>query len=400
MGRSLPAFAQWYAAASPDQGDYIVQDSNISLSVLAPVGQFQGLGIFGTYDMAGNVREWVLNDTGKGTKFILGGAWGSQTYLYAEPQALSPFDRSPENGFRCVRNTAPLPSGMLRPVKKVERDFAKYKPASDEVFRAYLTLYAYDKTPLHSKVEGIVGETEDWREEKITYDTAYNNERMAAYLFLPKHVQPPYQTIVFAPSARVLNLHDSRNLGDVKFFDYIVQSGRAVLYPVFYGTYERQANRVYVGAAQQLTYFANRSKDLERSLDYLDTRSDIDNSKIAYLGVSMGSAEGIIYTAIAQSRLKTVIFLDGGYFPDRPPAGGDQADFAPRLKLPVLMVNGRYDYVFSLEQSQNPLFRALGTPQAEKEHVVMDTPHDVTEQRPQLIRVVLGWLDKYLGRVE
>ncbi len=49
----------------------------------------------------------------------------------------------------------------------------------------------------------------------------------------------------------------------------------------------------------------------------------------------MGSAEGVIYTTIAQSRLKTAIFLDGGYFLYGPPAGGDQADFAPRLKLPV-----------------------------------------------------------------
>jgi dienelactone hydrolase/predicted Ser/Thr protein kinase len=397
--KSLPAFAQWYTAASVDSDDYIVQDSNISLSKLAPVGMYQGLGMFGTYDMAGNVREWAENDTGEGTKFILGGAWGSPTYLYADPEALSPFDRSPENGFRCVRNTGPLPAEAERPVKKLERDFSKYKPVSDDVFRAYLALYSYDKSPLDAKVEGVVGETADWREEKITYDAAYNNQRMTAYLFLPKNVRPPYQTVVFSPSARVLDLRDSRNLGDIKFFDYVVQSGRAVLYPVFYGTYERQGKTVFVGAAQKLTYLANRSKDLGRSLDYLDTRPDIDRNKIAYLGVSMGSAEGVIYTTIEQSSLKTVILLDGGYFLDRPPAGGDQADFAPRLKVPVLMVNGRADYVFSVNESQNPLFQMLGTPDADKKHVVLDTPHDVTERRTELAKVVIDWLDKYLGRV-
>jgi hypothetical protein len=30
---------------------------------------------------------------------------------------------------------------------------------------------------------------------------------------------------------------------------------------------------------------------------------------------------------------------------------------------------------------------------------VLDTPHDVTEQRGDLVKVVLGWLDQYLGRV-
>lgn len=399
-GKSLPAFAEWYDAAQPDASDYIVQSSNMTLNKPAPVGTFPGLGAFGTYDMAGNVREWVENDAGDGTRFTLGGAWNSQTYLFYDPEALSPFDRAPENGFRCVRNTAPLTADVLAPVKALRRDFAKYKPASDEVFRAYRTVYAYDPTPLHEKDEGIVGETDDWREQKVSYETAYDGERMAAYLFLPKHVRPPYAAVVFSPSARVLNLHDSRKLGDLKFFDYIVASGRAVLYPVFYGTYERQGPQVYVGAAQELSYFAKRSKDLGRSLDYLATRSDIDPHRVAYLGVSMGAAEGVIYTTLAQDRLKAAILLDGGYFADSAPAGGDQADFAPRLKIPVLMVNGRYDYVFSVVQSQEPLFRMLGTPAAEKRHVVLETPHDVTGQRTQLVSAVLGWLDQYLGRVQ
>jgi serine/threonine protein kinase/dienelactone hydrolase len=399
-GKSLPAFAQWYAAASNSETDDIVLFSNISRSKLAPVGTFQGLGPDGTYDMAGNIREWVLNDTGEGSRFILGGYWNAQTYLYADPEALPPFDRSPENGFRCVRNTAPLSAVMLQPVKRFARDFAKYKKVPDDVFRAYLQLYAYDKTPLDAKVEGVVQDTPDWREERITYKTAYDNQRMSAYLFVPKHVKPPYQTVVFYPSARVLPLHDSRNLGDVTFFDYIVQSGRAVLYPIYYGTYERQGPTVWPGSAEWISYLAKNSKDLGRSLDYLETRSDIDKSRIAYLGVSMGSAFGAIYSTIAQSQLKTVIFLDGGYFLFQQPPGGDQADFVPRLNVPVLMVNGRYDYDFPPDLSQDPMFRMLGTPEAAKRHVMFDTPHDVRGQRTELVKVVLGWLDKYLGRVD
>ncbi|MGH7669351.1 MAG: alpha/beta hydrolase family protein, partial [Gemmatimonadaceae bacterium] len=92
--------------------------------------------------------------------------------------------------------------------------------------------------------------------------------------------------------------------------------------------------------------------------------------------------------------------LDGGYFLTPPVAGADQADFAPRLIRPVLMVNGRYDFSFPLEESQDPLFRMLGTPVGEKEHVVLDTPHDVRIDRPDLVRHVLSWLDRYLGPVE
>ena len=122
------------------------------------------------------------------------------------------------------------------------RDFARFKPVSDDVFNAYKLLYAYPQTPLNAQVDGVVKETVDWREEKVTFDTAYGGERMSAYLFLPKNVRPPYQTVLFFPSARVEFIRDSRKLGDLKFFDYVVQSGRAVMYPVYLDTYERQVN--------------------------------------------------------------------------------------------------------------------------------------------------------------
>jgi eukaryotic-like serine/threonine-protein kinase len=222
---------------------------------------------------------------------------------------------------------------------------------------------------------------------------------MSAYLFLPKNVRPPYQTVLFFPSARVGDLRDSRKLGDLKFFDYIIQSGRAVMYPVYLDTYERKVNFYLRQGLVDNELNIAHYKDAARSLDYLATRSDIDNSKLAYLGVSMGSAKGVILSTLLQDRLRTSIFLDGGYFLFPPTPGNDQADFAPRLKMPVLMVNGRYDYAFSLDRAQNPLFAMLGTPAGDKRHLVLDTPHDVTEQRPQLVKAVLDWLDHYLGRV-
>ena len=171
------------------------------------------------------------------------------------------------------------------------------------------------------------------------------------------------------------------------------------MYPVYLDTYERQVNFYLPQGLVDSELNVAHYKDAARSLDYLATRSDIDSNKLAYLGVSMGSAKGVILSTLLQDRLKTSIFLDGGYFLFPPTPGNDQADFAPRLKLPVLMVNGRYDYSFSLDRAQNPLFAMLGTPAGDKRHVVLDTPHDVTEQRPQLVKAVLDWLDHYLGRV-
>jgi eukaryotic-like serine/threonine-protein kinase len=77
----------------------------------------------------------------------------------------------------------------------------------------------------------------------------------------------------------------------------------------------------------------------------------------------------------------------------------DQADFAPRITRPVLMVNGRNDRTFPLETAQLPLFRMLGRPPADRRHVIFETPHDVRLRRGDLVREVLGWFDQYLGRV-
>jgi hypothetical protein len=78
---------------------------------------------------------------------------------------------------------------------------------------------------------------------------------MAAYLFLPKNVLPPYQTVLFVPSARVDFLagnNNGRDLGDIKLLDHIVQSGRAVMYPIYQDTYERRLKFSLPGAAQNI----------------------------------------------------------------------------------------------------------------------------------------------------
>ena len=399
-GKALPVLGQWYQAADFDEAGYTAQISNLTTGGPAAVGAYQGLGPYGTYDMAGNVREWIANTVDGNLRFILGGSWKSPSYLFTSPEALSPFDRSDTNGFRCVRNLGTIPVAAAQPIHRVTRDFAKYKPVSDEVFRAYKLLYAYPRSPLNAADEGVVKETEDWREEKITFDTAYNGERMAAYLFLPKRVRPPYQTVLFFPSARVFFIPpDSSNLGDMTYFDYIIQSGRAVMYPVYQDTYERRLKHRLPAQPDSIDEPVDWYKDAARSLDYLDTRPDIDKGRMAYLGVSMGSADGVVIATLLQDRLRTAIFLDGGYFLVPASPGFDQADFAPRMKKPVLMVNGRYDYTFPVETAQDPLFRALGTAASDKRHVILETPHDVTEDRPVLVREVLDWLDRYLGRV-
>jgi len=137
---------------------------------------------------------------------------------------------------------------------------------------------------------------------------------------------------------------------------------------------------------------------VRRAVDYLDTRSEIDKAGLAYLGISQGSAYGVIFSAL-EDRFKTAIFLDGGFFLGPALPARDQVNFAVRLKMPVLMINGRYDFTFPPVQSQEPMFNMLGTPASDKRRVLTDTPHDVSQERSILSKEVLTWLDKYLGKV-
>ena len=48
--------------------------------------------------------------------------------------------------------------------------------------------------------------------------------------------------------------------------------------------------------------------------------------------------------------------MDGGalLMPVLPEA--DESNFAPRVRVPVLMINGNHDYVFPVESTQRPFF--------------------------------------------
>ncbi len=394
-GKSLPTLAQWYRAAPSSVSDFITVLSNFS-GQPAPVGQYRGMGAYGTYDMAGNVTEWCWNGAGGGTRFALGGAYNTPSNEYFEPFAYAPFHRAANCGFRCVRNTEPQPPATTGEYRFTIQDFSRAKPASDEIFAIYRNLYSYAPAPLHPVVERMPVESRDWRREKIVVDAAYGRERLPLYLLLPERVRAPYQTVIYFPTARAAASQHSEQLEDMHFLDFVLQSGRAVVYPVYKGTYERAAAPPGGDSVASRDTMIQASKDMRRAIDYLETRPEIDSRRLAFLGVSMGAAVGVVLTAL-EPRLKTAIFLDGGFMVEKPVPGGDQADFAPRLKAPTLLVAGRFDWIF---QGKDALLNLIGAPKEHKKVVMFDTAHDVSEQRGDLIREVLAWLDKYLGRVE
>jgi len=400
-GKALPTIFHWSRAATQSLSGDIVPLSNFSGRDLAAVGTQRAMHRFGARDMAGNAKEWCWNLAGSAKRLILGGAWDEPGYLFVDSDARSPWDRAANFGFRCVKYLPDdkLAAGVSRALDVPARDYSKEKPASDEVFRAYARLYAYDKTDLDAVTEAVDDSAEDWRRERITFSAAYGNERVIAYLFLPKHSEPPFQTVIVFPGSNALGDRSSDRDLTTRFFDFIIANGRAVLHPVYKSTYERGD-----GLESDVPNMSNLwrdhvimwSKDLGRSIDYLETRPEIDRARLAFYGLSWGGQMGGILPAV-EPRLKASIILVGGFDLRKARPEADPINHAPHIVIPTLMLNGRYDFFYPVECCQESMFRFLGTPPEHKRRVVYETGHNVP--RPELIKETLNWLDTYLGPV-
>ena len=399
VGKTLPTAYHWYRAAGVGGFSEIMSVSNFGGKSPLPAGKYRGLGPFGTYDMAGNVKEWSSSPA-TDRYYILGGAWNEQSYFFSLPDARKPFDRASNFGFRCAKYLSPLSAELTGQVPFVLRDRRAEKPVDDAVYQIYNRMHAYDKTDLKAQVESTDDTSPYWRREKISFQAAYGNERVIAHLYLPKNATPPYQVLTYFPGANSLVFRNVEQLGQGSGIEFIMRSGRALVLPAYKGTLERGPSEYFHQLGQPARWVEMNlqwSKDLGRTIDYLETRNDIDVSKLAYLGVSLGAAMSPRLIAV-EPRFKAALLFSVGTFEKVPPEV-DAWNFAPRVKIPVLMLNGKDDFRFPLEASQQPLFLALGTPVKDKRLVKYDGGHD-TVTRVDAVKEALDFLDRYLAPVK
>ena len=388
-GKSLPTLHHWRAAAGFTVFSDIAEASNFSHQGPARVGTYAGLGPYGTFDMAGNVKEWCWNESGV-NRFILGGAWNEPQYLFREYDARDPMAREANFGFRCARYINEPPKEVFEPIVRSERDYSREKPVSDESFALFQSLYSYDNSLLDVKVEST-DDTTYWRQERVSFLAAYGGERVPAVLFTPRNAAPPYQVVVYFASSIALAEPSSWNLEPL-YIDMLLRTGRAVLYPIVKGTYERRVRTTGLNSARDL--IIQESKDIRRSLDFLLTRADVDRDRISYLGFSRGAVLSPMMLAF-EPRFKTAVLIAGGLPLNQSAPEADPLNFLPRIHMPVLIVNGRNDFARPYATSQVPMLRFLGTSAKDKHLEVFDSGH-----APPVIptaRVVLEWLDRHLG---
>jgi dienelactone hydrolase len=398
-GKSLPTIYHWSRAADQRLSGDVVPASNFSGKGPLPAGR-AGLTRAGTTDMAGNVKEWTWTNTGD-KRYILGGAWSEPVYMFTDADAQSPFARLSTYGFRCIKTDRPehLHAGVMGEAALPSRDLRNVAPVSDAVFRAWRSMYSFDLGNLDATVDEVDDASPEWRLERVSYAAAYGDERIPAYLFLPKNASPPYQTVVFFPGSGVISRRTAPTAASFDTVNFIMRSGRAFLYPIYKSTHERgdvittdYPNETAVWRDHMVMW----SKDVGRSIDYLHTRPDIDKDRIGYMGYSWGAGMAPLFLAV-EPRLSLALLNVGGFYLQAALPEADPVNFASRVTIPVVMLNGRFDFFFPTDTSQEPMFRALGTPAEHKRRVVYEVSHTIP--RNELIKEFVGWMDKYWGAV-
>ena len=397
-GKNLPTIYHWDRVALTWASGDIVPLSNLTTNGLVRVGSTKGMNRFGAYDLAGNAREWCANAPSRGDRFILGGGWNDPPYGFNDAYAQSPWDRSETNGFRCIRYVGTAdPASLEATVDVPFRDFMSEPAPSDTMFAMYANLYRYDPKPLNAVVESKL-ETDDYVREKVVIDAAYGGERMALYLFIPKKSTPPYQAVVLFPGSGSLHTRSSAGLTPAPQTS-VVKSGRVLVWPVLKSTYERgdEQDSDYADESNRYKdHVVMWTKDIMRSVDYLETRKDIDSSRLAFLGHSWGAAMAPIVLAV-EPRFKVAVLGVAGLLFQRSQPEADPMQYIRRVQVPVIMINGKYDFFFPYETSQVPFYQLLGTPADHKKLVVHEFGHAVPPA--DRARETLAWLDKYLGAV-
>lgn len=399
-GLALPTLHHWTYVARTGTMSFVVPGSNFSANAPRRGGRYGALNPFGTYDMAGNVREWVYNALGT-ERFILGGGWSDASYAFVDAYAQDPLDRSAINGMRLMRpvGTDSVTAQLHASIVRDRRDYAKERPVSDAVFAGIAGLYAYDRTPLDVRVESVDSSNAEWRLERVSLAPAYGTERLPLNVYVPRGGARPLQAVVFFPGSGAFYETVSPPISQGNL-DAVLKSGRVVVVPVYESMYERAHTLLSDAPVETATYrdfVLHWARDVRRAVDYLVSRPDVDSTRIAYHGNSFGGRMAPIMLW-AEPRFRAAVLSVAGLKMERTRPESDPLNFLPRVKLPLLMLNGRFDHYFPVETSQNPFFSFLGTPSADKKHVVFDGGHTVP--RTMLISEMLGWLDRYLGPVK
>ncbi len=237
--QQLPTVYHWYRAS----GAFSVFSDLISVEQLLRARHgarrsVHGLGPYGTFDMAGNVKEWCWNSTNAGRRYVLGGAFADADYQFRDQDAQSPFERRAGFGLRTIEQTEPLAPALTRSGgerrARSGHDQARRERRVSDVPPA-VRLRPEDRSTMKAEASE---RRPAWRREKVSVAAAYGSERVPVY-----RVRPDIERAAVPGGGDVSGIqrHDDRSSASciMQWADFFIRSGRVLVYPMYQSTYER-----------------------------------------------------------------------------------------------------------------------------------------------------------------
>jgi formylglycine-generating enzyme required for sulfatase activity len=408
-GGRLPSLFEWEKAS---------RDGRVSkLGVLMPWGQYdpRSLGTvranfsgtdtapaesypfaispYGIYNMAGNVKEWLVNRVADGWA-TTGGSWQDPMYLFAQIGSQS--EGSPVLGFRCVRPLAPGKSDAGLATLAAATVAPVYRPVGPAEFQALLEHYRYDPRPANPRGRTVL-ETPDWIRERLWIDGP-KGDSVLVYLFLPRNAEPPYQTLVHIASSAAFGQSSVPQVVE-EIAAGLIKGGRAIISPVLTGMVEHQGTANVRPPPQSVEFrdlMVWHATEMRLAMDYAVTRPDIDSTRLGYIAMSLGAGSRLPLAAV-DPRFRAVVLLGAGIDERVQPTLPEAANFnfAPYIEAPKLVINGRQDEEHPWQTRGKPLWDLFREP---KELLLADgaghlVPVDVRTPR------INAFLDRTLGPV-
>ncbi|MCW3099184.1 MAG: hypothetical protein JWL77_4802 [Chthonomonadaceae bacterium] len=205
-----------------------------------------------------------------------------------------------------------LGAGAITPMAAQVKSFTLPPPAdnTEALRRAF---YAYDSDlPLNATVKLLDRDTIRTR-YRLDYDSAHD-QRVSAIVAVP--------TKGTSPMPAVLLMHGSGGDKDVNYIhglsEALVRKGFITLsIDAQYRGDRVKPGRVNDIKPDSFTWrdaWVQTVIDLRRAIDYLETRPDVDKSRIGYLGVSMGGILGGILGGVEERVSCFALVVPGGGF--------------------------------------------------------------------------------------
>jgi dienelactone hydrolase len=314
-----------------------------------------------------------------------------------------PLQRNPDQGIRLAKYDESIgnPPFGLNGKPPIPPD------VSANVYAEYEEMFRYSVGTIDADSAELITETEedDWIRRKILIPTDNPADPMPVLVFTPKEYSEPLQPVVFfPPGAGNTNGIPSDSINIARYnIDFIVKSGRALVWPVLIGTYERSRPRLDrdSGSFMRRWHRANRSRRNEtgRLLDYLQSDPDFAGDKIALLAASFGATFITPHILATEPRFKSAVLMSAslaGVNPEKVPDHVNPNTYWPNVRAPILVLNGRYDIMLPYGPNSDALISLIGTSDNDKNSIHYESSHWPLPAH-RVRNDTLAWFDRYLG---